>query len=82
MLVSQILKLKAESGVMTIAPDATVAKAVEMLASRRIGEPICFPVPGRSPINGATEAGSRKAKPGAGWRTSIRSWPKSIVWCS
>ena len=43
MLVSQILKLKAESGVMTIAPDATVAKAVEMLASRRIGAVVVSP---------------------------------------
>ena len=43
MLVSQILKLKAESGVMTIAPDATVAKAVEMLASQRIGAVVVSP---------------------------------------
>jgi CBS domain-containing protein len=43
MLVSQILKLKAESGVMTIAPDATVTKAVEMLASRRIGAVVVSP---------------------------------------
>ena len=43
MLVSQILKLKAESGVMSIAPDATVAKAVEMLASRRIGAVVVSP---------------------------------------
>ena len=36
MLVNQILKAKA-GGVVTIAPDATVREAVELLAARRIG---------------------------------------------
>jgi CBS domain-containing protein len=37
MLVSQILKSKASGGVITIAPSATVAEAVELLSARRIG---------------------------------------------
>lgn len=43
MLVTQILKLKADTGVVTIAPEATVAQAVEMLASRRIGAVVVSP---------------------------------------
>jgi CBS domain-containing protein len=37
MLVSQILKSKADDGVVTIAPDASVGDAVALLSSRRIG---------------------------------------------
>lgn len=37
MLVSQILKSKADDGVVTVQPGMTVGKAVEMLSSRRIG---------------------------------------------
>jgi CBS domain-containing protein len=37
MLVSQILKSKADDGVLTIRPDATVAEAVRVLSERRIG---------------------------------------------
>jgi CBS domain-containing protein len=37
MLVSHILKLKADDGVVTIGPDASVADAANMLSSRRIG---------------------------------------------
>jgi CBS domain-containing protein len=37
MLVAQILKAKADDGVVTIAPGATLADAVEVLSSRRIG---------------------------------------------
>jgi CBS domain-containing protein len=37
MLVQQILKSKADYGVLTIAPEATVADAVRMLSERRIG---------------------------------------------
>jgi CBS domain-containing protein len=37
MLVHQILKSKSDDGVATVAPGATVAQAVDMLSSRRIG---------------------------------------------
>ena len=37
MLVSQILKSKANDAVLTIRPDATVAEATRMLSERRIG---------------------------------------------
>jgi CBS domain-containing protein len=37
MLVSQILKSKSDDGVVTVAPGATVAQAVEVLSTRRIG---------------------------------------------
>jgi CBS domain-containing protein len=37
MLVSQILKSKADDGVLTIPPQATVADAARMLSERRIG---------------------------------------------
>ena len=37
MLVSQILKSKADDGVVTVPPGTSVAKAVEVLSSRRIG---------------------------------------------
>ncbi|OYX23260.1 MAG: histidine kinase [Rhodobacterales bacterium 32-66-7] len=37
MLVSQILKSKADDGVVTIAPGASVAEAVGLLSTRRIG---------------------------------------------
>lgn len=37
MLVQQILKTKADDGVVTVAPDTTVAKAAETLSARRIG---------------------------------------------
>ena len=37
MLVSQILKSKSDDGVITIAPSASVADAVALLSSRRIG---------------------------------------------
>lgn len=37
MLVSQILKMKADAGVVTIAPSATVTDAAQMLSSGRIG---------------------------------------------
>ena len=37
MLVQQILKSKGDDGVVTVAPDASVAQAVEMLSTRRIG---------------------------------------------
>lgn len=37
MLVSQILKSKANDAVLTIRPDATVAEAARMLSERRIG---------------------------------------------
>ncbi|WP_435260045.1 CBS domain-containing protein [Thioclava sp. FR2] len=37
MLVSQILKSKADDGVVTVPPGTTVAKAAETLSSRRIG---------------------------------------------
>lgn len=37
MLVSQILKSKSDDGVVTLPPGTTIAKAAEMLSSRRIG---------------------------------------------
>lgn len=37
MLVSQILKTKSDDGVVTVSPGTTVAKAAEVLSSRRIG---------------------------------------------
>lgn len=37
MLVQQILKAKSDDGVVTIAPDATVADAAKTLSTRRIG---------------------------------------------
>lgn len=37
MLVSQILKLKADDGVVTIAPEALVSDAANLLSTRRIG---------------------------------------------
>jgi len=37
MLVSQILKTKSDDGVVTIAPGTTLARAAEVLSSRRIG---------------------------------------------
>ncbi|PTE23499.1 histidine kinase [Cereibacter changlensis JA139] len=37
MIVQQILKLKSDDGVVTVRPDATIASAVEVLSSRRIG---------------------------------------------
>ncbi|PTX55775.1 CBS domain protein [Litoreibacter ponti] len=37
MLVSQILKLKADDGVVTIAPGATVSEAAQLLSARKIG---------------------------------------------
>ncbi len=37
MLVSHILKLKADAGVVTIGPEASVADAANMLSTRRIG---------------------------------------------
>ena len=43
MLVSQILKGKADDGVVTVPPGTTVAKAAETLSSRRIGALIVSP---------------------------------------
>lgn len=37
MLVQQILRSKADEGVVTIAPDATIAEAAALLSARRIG---------------------------------------------
>lgn len=37
MLVSQILKTKSDDGVVTVAPGTTVAKAAEVLSTRKIG---------------------------------------------
>lgn len=37
MIVQQILKSKTDDGVVTVAPGSTVAQAVEILSSRRIG---------------------------------------------
>ena len=37
MLVSQILKMKSEDGVVTVPPGTTVAKLAEVLSTRRIG---------------------------------------------
>ena len=43
MLVSQILKSKSDDGVVTVPPGTTVAKAAEILSSRRIGAVIVSP---------------------------------------
>lgn len=43
MLVSQILKSKADDGVVTVPPGTTLAKAAEILSSRRIGALIVSP---------------------------------------
>lgn len=43
MLVQQILKSKSDDGVVTILPGTTVAQAVEVLSSRRIGAVIVSP---------------------------------------
>lgn len=43
MQVLQILKSKADDGVVTIAPTATIAQAAEVLSSRRIGAVIVSP---------------------------------------
>lgn len=43
MLVSQILKSKADDGVVTVQPGSTVAAAAELLSSRRIGAVIVSP---------------------------------------
>ncbi|MFN7225372.1 MAG: CBS domain-containing protein [Paracoccaceae bacterium] len=43
MLVGQILKSKADDGVVTIAPGTSVAKAAEVLSSRRIGALVVSP---------------------------------------
>ena len=43
MLVHQILKLKSDDAVVTIAPGATLTQAVELLSSRRIGAIIVSP---------------------------------------
>lgn len=43
MLVSQILKSKADDGVVTVPPGTTLAKCAEVLSSRRIGALIVSP---------------------------------------
>ena len=43
MIVQQILKSKSDDGVVTVTPDATVAQAVEVLSSRRIGAVVVSP---------------------------------------
>ncbi len=43
MLVSQILKSKSDSGVVTVQPGSTVAKVVELLSTRRIGAVVVSP---------------------------------------
>jgi len=43
MLVQQILKTKSDDGVVTVTPGTTVAKAAEMLSTRRIGAVIVSP---------------------------------------
>jgi CBS domain-containing protein len=43
MLVSQILKTKADDGVVTVQPGSTVAATAEILSSRRIGAVIVSP---------------------------------------
>lgn len=43
MLVQQILKSKADDGVVTLPPGSTVAQAVELLSSRRIGAVVISP---------------------------------------
>jgi CBS domain-containing protein len=49
MLVHQILKSKADAGVITIKPGTTVAAAAEILSSRRIGALIVSP-DGKKPV--------------------------------
>jgi CBS domain-containing protein len=43
MLVQQILKTKSDDGVVTVTPGTTVAKAAEILSTRRIGAVIVSP---------------------------------------
>ena len=43
MLVQQILKSKSDDGVVTIAPETSLAEAVRMLAQRRIGALVVSP---------------------------------------
>lgn len=43
MLVQQILKAKSDDGVVTVAPGTTLARAAELLSSRRIGAVIVSP---------------------------------------
>lgn len=43
MLVQQILKAKSDDGVVTVAPGTSLAKAAELLSSRRIGAVIVSP---------------------------------------
>lgn len=43
MLVQQILKAKSDDGVVTVPPGATIARAVEVLSTRRIGAVIVSP---------------------------------------
>ena len=43
MLVQQILKSKADDGVVTIAPDESLAAAAKLLAARRIGAVVVSP---------------------------------------
>lgn len=43
MLVHQILKSKADDGVVTVAPGTTIAQAVEVLSARRIGALVVSP---------------------------------------
>ncbi|MEN9409509.1 MAG: hypothetical protein RL216_1483 [Pseudomonadota bacterium] len=43
MLVQQILKTKSDDGVVTVTPGTTVAKAAEVLSTRRIGAVIVSP---------------------------------------
>ena len=43
MLVSQILKTKADDGVVTVAPGSSLGKAAEVLSARRIGAVIVSP---------------------------------------
>lgn len=43
MLVQQILKSKADDGVVTVPPGTTIARAAEVLSSRRIGAVIVSP---------------------------------------
>ena len=43
MLVQQILKTKSDDGVVTVSPGTTVAKAAEILSTRRIGAVIVSP---------------------------------------
>jgi CBS domain-containing protein len=49
MLVQQILRTKSDNGVITIAPGETLAKAAELLSSRRIGA-VVVSTDGRIPL--------------------------------